>query len=415
VKSTETENCIAYSSPAHGGWGIVRVGMLVPETHQLFVCPSACGRHGAISAKLHGYKDRVSYLYLDESDIVSGGYEALIVESTGELLAVIEKPKALLIMVSCLDDLLGTDHQAFLKILRERYPDIQFGVGHMNPLSAEGKLPPAVNIQRSIYGFLKPSKERLPLVNLVGCHTPPAPGCELYPFLEGLGFGTRHISQCRTFSEYQRLSSGSLNLVIGPSAKTAAEEMKKRLGIDWIFTPISYDPDEIEDNYCRIAQKLGKSPDFAFDAWRERLARRLKETRNALGERRIVIDDAATIRPFSLAKLLIQNGFRVVEICAEACPGMEEASFKWLEQNSDAVVREHTKHTAPVIRESSPDILAIGFECAYLHGACHVVDQLEDESQYGYGGIMLLLDKMKQASSSPVELQKLIQDYGLVV
>ena len=415
MKSTETENCVAYSSPAHGGWGIVRVGMLVPETHQLFVCPSACGRHGAISAKLHGYKDRVSYLYLDESDIVSGGYEALIVESTEELFAGIEKPKALLIMVSCLDDLLGTDHQAFLKILREKYPDIQFGVGHMNPLSAEGKLPPAVNIQRSIYGFLKPSKERLPFVNLVGCHTPPAPGCELYPLLEGLGFGTRHISQCRTLAEYQKLSSSRLNLVIGPSAKTAAEEMKEHLGIDWVFTPVSYDPEEIEDGFRRIACKFGKTIGFDFDSWRGRLGRTLKETRNAVGGRRIVIDDSATNRPFSLAKLLVQNGFTVAEICAEGCPGMEEAAFRWLEQNSGVTVRLHTKHTAPLMRESSPDILAIGFECAYLHGACHVVDQLEDEAQYGYGGIMMLLEKIKNASSGPVELQRLIQDYGLVV
>jgi hypothetical protein len=411
----ETENCVAYSSPAHGGWGIVRVGMLVPECYQLFVCPSACGRHGAISAKLHGYKDRLSYLYLDEGDIVSGGYERLIVESIGELLTLIEKPRALLIVVSCLDDLLGTDHQAFLTVLREKYPDIQFAVGHMNPLSLEGKLPPGVNIQRSIYGFLKPSMERLPRVNILGCHVPPAPDCELYPFLEGLGFRACHISQCRNFDEYQELSASSLNLVVSPSAKIAAGEMKERLGIDWVFAPVSHDPGEIDEGYRLIAQKLGAGADFDFSRWRGRLARSLEETRNALGGRVIVVDDSATIRPFSLAKLLLQNGFRVAEICAESCPGMEEAAFRWLKANSDVRVRKHTKHTAPLMRESNPGILAIGFECAYLHGASYVVDQLEDETRYGYGGITMLLDKIKEASCCPVELQKLIQDYGLVV
>jgi nitrogenase molybdenum-iron protein alpha/beta subunit len=389
--------------------------MLVPETYQLFVCPSACGRHGAIGAKLHGYKDRLSYLYLDESDIVSGTYEALIVEAIGELLAVIERPKALLIVVSCLDDLLGTDHEAFLRILREKYPDIQFGTGHMNPLSAEGKLPPAVNIQRSIYGFLEPADEQLPFVNLVGCHVPPVPGCELYPFLEGLGFGSRHIAQCRTFSEYRRLSSGILNLVMSPSAKTAAEEMKTRLGIDWVFAPVSYDPDEIEAQYRGIAQKLGRESGFDFTVWRSRLAQALNETRAAVDGRRIVLDDSATLRPFSLAKLLVQNGFTVTEICAEDCPGMEEAAFRWLEQNSGVTVKKHTRHTAPLMRESDSGILALGFECAYLHGACHVVDLLEDETQYGYGGILLLLEKMKDAAARPVELRRLIHDYGLVV
>ena len=61
---------VHYCSPAHGGWGVVRVAMLVPESYQLFVCPSACGRHGALGAIEHGNKERLSYLYIDEADIV---------------------------------------------------------------------------------------------------------------------------------------------------------------------------------------------------------------------------------------------------------------------------------------------------------------------------------------------------------
>ena len=57
------------------------MGMLVPESYQLFVCPFACGRHGAIGAIKQGLKDRLSYLYIDETDIVSGSYEELIVEA----------------------------------------------------------------------------------------------------------------------------------------------------------------------------------------------------------------------------------------------------------------------------------------------------------------------------------------------
>ena len=39
------ENTLHYSSPGHGDWGVVRIGMLLPESVQLFVCPSACRRH----------------------------------------------------------------------------------------------------------------------------------------------------------------------------------------------------------------------------------------------------------------------------------------------------------------------------------------------------------------------------------
>ena len=76
---------VHYCSPAHGGWGVVRVAMLVPESYQLFVCPSACGRHGALGAIEHGNKERLSYLYIDEADIVSGSYEDLILEGVDAL------------------------------------------------------------------------------------------------------------------------------------------------------------------------------------------------------------------------------------------------------------------------------------------------------------------------------------------
>ena len=86
-------NTLRYGSPAHGGWGIVRMGHLVPQCYELFVCPFACGRHGALSSILQGRKDRVSYLYIDEADIISGSYEDLIFEACEELLEVLRERK----------------------------------------------------------------------------------------------------------------------------------------------------------------------------------------------------------------------------------------------------------------------------------------------------------------------------------
>lgn len=94
-----------YVSPAHGGWGVVRIAALVPESHQLFVAPFACGRHGALGGAVNGIKERISYLYIDEADIVSGGYEDLIPDAVDELFTYLtSRPKVLFLFVSCLDD-----------------------------------------------------------------------------------------------------------------------------------------------------------------------------------------------------------------------------------------------------------------------------------------------------------------------
>lgn len=93
------EDTLHYSSPGHGDWGVVRIGMLAPESVQLFVCPSACGRHGAIGAMRQGLKDRLHYLYVSQSDIVNG-YDDLIPEAVAEVIAVSEKrPKVFLLAV----------------------------------------------------------------------------------------------------------------------------------------------------------------------------------------------------------------------------------------------------------------------------------------------------------------------------
>ena len=74
------EDSLHYSSPAHGGWGVLKMGQLVPESYQLFVSPAACGRHGALAAKMEDRKNRVSYVFLSEADIVSGGYEDTLIK-----------------------------------------------------------------------------------------------------------------------------------------------------------------------------------------------------------------------------------------------------------------------------------------------------------------------------------------------
>ena len=109
------EKTLHYVSAAHGGWGIVRIAAQVPESHQLFVCPFACGRHGALGGEMNGIKDRISYLFITEADIVSGEFEELIVDGVNELFEALEKqPKVLFVFTACLDDLLGTDHEPIL-------------------------------------------------------------------------------------------------------------------------------------------------------------------------------------------------------------------------------------------------------------------------------------------------------------
>ena len=87
-------------------------------------------------------KDRLFYLYVDQKDIVDG-YDDLIPHAVEEVLAVLKKrPRAFYIFVSCLDDLLGTDHEALRESLGKCIRTFIFSPAIMNPISLGSKTPP---------------------------------------------------------------------------------------------------------------------------------------------------------------------------------------------------------------------------------------------------------------------------------
>ncbi len=415
--SAHFTDTVRYCSPSHGGWGVVRMGMLVPESYQLFVCPFACGRHGAIGAIVQGLKHRLSYLYIDEADIVSGGYEQLICEAVEELLNELEtRPKVLMIFVSCIDDLLGTDHDAILQTLRRSHKEIRFTVCHMNPISLDGNVPPPVNIQRKMYGLLERSQEPvLEQAAFIGNNVAIDLNSEVFEVLSASGYTeVKHISKCATFAEFQKLARGSLNMVPTPVGLAAAKDVMEKLGIEYVYMPVSYEFEEIDRYYEKILSKAKSKMDFS--KYRNKAMSAISSAKIEIGEMPVVIDGSATVRPFTLAKLLVSFGFHVGEIYAQQCIEIEKKSYLWLSENAPGIKILQPEHPrAPVVRKQERECLAIGFEGAYLSGARHVVNLANDETLYGYHGIEKLMDMMVCATRSKTDLLSLINQYGLVI
>ena len=413
------EETLHYSSPGHGDWGVVRIGMLLPESVQLFVCPSACGRHGAIGAIRQELKDRLFYLYLSQSDIIDG-YDDLIPDAVEEVLAVLEKrPRAFYIFVSCLDDLIGTDHEALRERLHEKHPDICFLTGHMNPISLGGKTPPPVSIQNNLYSVLEPEKVRDSFVNAIGNLVPTADTSELYMFLNSLGIsGIRHISQYKKMDEYQEMAGSCANLILGAAGRQAAAQMERKLGIPGLFIPITYLPEEIEENYNKIREFLGKetSEDFDFSPVKRMAQEAIESARKAVGDLPIIMDSTAVSQPFGLAKAMIQWGFQISRVESQECAVFDREHLKWLSDfHPEVEICQTEHHRAVLFDRRMPKSLALGVEGAYLAGSEYVVDLFNDEGNFGYDGIIRLMKKIEEAAKKTVNLEQLINSYGLVV
>lgn len=363
---------------------------ILPESCQLFVCPSACGCHGAIGAMKQGMKDRLFYLYVSQRDIIDG-----------------------------YDDLIGTDHSALLETLHKKHPDIRFLTGHMNPISLGSKTPPPVSIQNNLYSVLDWSKERDSGINAIGNLVKISDTSELYRYLKAWGHKTlRHISHYNTLSQFQEMGKSCTNLVFHPNGRQAAEEMERKLEIPWLFLPVTYIPDEIEENYKRLEQFLSPQNLVQVDCSRSKAEaeERVKKVKEKIGSLPILIDSTAVMMPFGLAKAFIEFGFHVVRVECQECPDFDKKHLDWiLKYHPEVEVFQSEHHRAALFDRRMEESLAIGIEGAYLAGSKYAVDLFNDERMFGYDGIIQLMDKLIQSVEEPVDLEKRINSYGLVV
>lgn len=411
------EKTLQYVSPAHGGWGMIRVAALLPESHQLFVIPSACGRHGALGGIMNGIKDRIHYLYIDEADIVSGHYEDLIPKAVTELFEYLETlPKALLIFVSCLDDLLGTDHKALCTVLTQMFPQVRFISCHMNPFKMDTKVPPAVGLQVSLFG--NQFRENLPKknqINMIGNNAFIDEKCELYELMKNAGYSVHHIGLCKTYEDYLQMQYSKLNLVLHPAGGLASQKMERNAGIKMQMALNTYDPEETEAIYHQIEENLGISlGDFSQNKLNAENA--IKKAKEIIGDYPVVIDYQSVLKPFTLGRLLARYDFNVKMIFCDGIAAFDKEACSWLVENvPDFKIVEALHPDSVKFENKMPECLCIGFSGGYLTKSIHVVDLMEDEYLYGFWGTEQLMEKLIYAFQNITDVNQIIAGAKLVV
>ena len=229
--------CLHYSAPSAGGWGIVRTAMLVPESVLLFVAPHGCGRHGSVSSVQLGLRSRIRYMDITEEDLVLGSHMDRIPAVVEDILSCLPKrPPAFFICASCIDDLLASDYKNLCLRLTERY-GLPFVDCHMNPITANSSMPPALNIQRSLYDFLcKEKNTRVPkdTLNVVGHFSPINPNSEFFSLMNEAGFEkVLQLSACQTFEQFMEMRHSSHN-----SSSPLVGSPARRWSVIWVFPGI---------------------------------------------------------------------------------------------------------------------------------------------------------------------------------
>jgi len=406
---------LEYAAPARGMWNIVHTGMLIPESHQIFVCAEGCLRGVVLTAAEMGAIGRLSSVAIREGNVLDGDMEELIIDGASDIIGKLpRRPRAVLIYTSCIHHFMACDLPRVYAVLRERFPDIDFIECFMNPIMRKSGLTPDQLMRRQLYAPLKPLPRDPRAVNIVGSDLPTDDGSDLCRLTRENGFSLNEIARMRTYDEYLGMAKAFLNISTYPSARAGAETLSKRLGQRHIYMPFAFDYGETDAEYAALAGELGvEAPDAS--AGRDAADLALDRAARTLGGMRVAIDYTAVSRPVQLARLLSEHGFNVTDIYLDSVSGEDRDAFDWVKGNLPWLLFHPTARPAMRVapRGDGTPVLAVGQKAAYFTGSDRFVNIVENGGLHGYDGIAKLAGLIADAAETPKDARALIQIKGL--
>ena len=396
---------LAFNSPGAQGFGVKRAGLAIPGSVMLLVAPGCCGRNTTILSELGGYSDRFFYLMMDETDIVTGRHLKKIPQAVQEVYDTLKtKPTVVMICITCVDALLGTDMERVCKKAADKV-GIPVLPCYMYALTREGRKPPMVHVRQSIYSLLEPRKKKSTSVNLLGHFAPLVDDCELYDILQQMGVKKiREISRCEDYEEYLSMAEANFNLVLDPEARFAAADIRKRLEIPSIELTRLYQLDKIQKQYKLFAAALGAKVDDTV--YYEKAKKTIQWFKNKYGKLTFSVGEGCNANAFELSLALLQYGFSVAEIFAN----IGEGDFLYLEKIAE--LSPQTKiysNLEPTMIyydcSEHPADITIGKDAVYYHPDAVQVEWSQDIQPFGYAGVRHFFEECAAA----IEAQNVIK------
>lgn len=406
---------LAFNSPGAEGFGVKRAGLAVPGSIMLIVAPGCCGRNTSMISSMKEYNNRFFYLCMDETDIVTGRHLKKIPKAVASICESLEKkPSVVMICITCVDALLGTDMERVCRKAEEK-AGLPVRPCYMYALTREGRKPPMVHVRQSLYSLLEPGRKKGNVVNLLGYFSPLVDDCELYTLLQEAGVKTIHeISRCEDFEEYKKMSEANFNLVLHPEARFAAEDFYDRLKIPFIELRRLYQIDKIGSQYQAFGAALGI--EFHAEEQKKQAQEAIESFRKVCPDPVFAVGECANADPFELSLALVKYGFKVAEIYGT----ITGENFIYIRQLKK--LSPQTKifsNMEPTMLYYDPTesgvTLTIGKDACYYHPNTKGIHWNEERQPFGYAGVRRLFEALELAVTEQAEgnvLQKQVEVIG---
>lgn len=406
---------LEYAAPARGTWNIVHTGMLIPEAHEIFVCAASCLRGVVLTAAEMHAEGRFSTVEVKEQNLLDGDMEELVIEGVSDIINKLPKrPPAVLVYTSCVHHFAGCDLNMIYEKLRRRFPDIDFTDCYMNPIMRKSGLTPDQLMRSRLYMLLKERAKNPKSVAIIGNDLPTRQSSELIELLKLWDFKIHEITSCKSYEEYQEMAESSFYISYNAAAVAGGEMLAERLDGKHLYIPFSFQYDEIDKGFAKLAEFLGAKLPDDFNK-RKACDDALKETYELIGKTPISIDYTYCPRPLGLARMLLDAGFAVEKVYVDSISGEDQPDFIYLKEHYPKLKLYPTIHAGMrfMAKKTLTGVLAIGQKAAYFDNTNHFVNVVEGGGMLGYDAVLGTLQLMREAYLEEKDMRGLIQIKGM--
>lgn len=406
---------LAYSTPCRGLWNIVHIGTQVPGCHQIYVCPTSCLRGVVLTTAEMDAMDRLSTITVGEDNILEGTMEETLQEGTEKIIdSLPERPRMIMIFISCIHHFLAANYQRVYQVLRKEYPDIDFVDAYMDPIMRR-KTPPIPSLMRQVYRVLQPSQQIPTQVNYIGNWFVMDEHSDMPQYLKQKGIDIRDLATETDYDHFKQMQYSSLNLTFHKYTAWAGKDLELRLHQKWLSIRMSYDYQIIDEDMDSICNALQIEPITEEERKQKRQATetKIQEVKELIGDTPISIDDSAIDEPLSLALFLLKHHFNVESIFIEVFKEKEEV-FNELQRLAPNIKIYSAENWNMRVMKRQHDglILGIGQKAAYYNNTMHFIDMIQSDGMYGYLGIQYLFTLLQDAYCKEKDMPTLIQHKG---
>ena len=389
-----------YNGPGDSGFGIKRITMLIPECAMLMVSPYGCGRSGTVVGQKEDFEDRVFYYAMDERDLVTGRYLDRLPEACRLIRAKMD-PRAILICMTCVDALMGTDLEGLCRRLTKE-AGIPVTGCFMDPTVRETNRAPVVKVQQAIAGLLEKRATDSNCINVLGDFTPLDTDGDLFDVLHETGFSTiRELATCAGYDDFLEMATASLNLVVHFQAQSAATDLQSRLDIPFVELIPTYGPRRTAEQYAKLATYLDKPIDCG--KYLEQAEDRLEDFARKHVGMRFGIGDAVFGCPLELAETLLDAGIDVPFVMRSVLfPGDLEVAGRLSVKYPDLMICSSVHPSTRRFPEGLPRVDAIiGLDAGYFEKDAISISWGNEEAHFGFELLTSLLDHVEEGLIAP--------------